>query len=119
MLRADMDALPIAENTGLAYASKVSGVGAEGNTVPVGHMCGHDMHVTWLVGAEAEKFLDLSTSAAGITTQGAPASRAMTLCSRPAASWRSPHSAASLTVDGSAPGARRVEGHAYGRFSTG
>ena len=51
MLRADMDALPIAENTGLEYASKVSARDAEGNTVPVGHMCGHDMHVTWLVGA--------------------------------------------------------------------
>src|ERR1700726_1841867 len=51
MLRADMDALPIAENTGLAYASKVSAEDGEGNTVPVGHMCGHDMHVTWLIGA--------------------------------------------------------------------
>src|SRR5271156_1427798 len=51
MLRADMDALPIAENTGLAYASKASAKDAEGNVVPVGHMCGHDMHVAWLVGA--------------------------------------------------------------------
>ena len=51
MLRADMDALPIAEDTGLAYASKVSAQDAEGNTVQVGHMCGHDMHVAWLVGA--------------------------------------------------------------------
>lgn len=51
MLRADMDALPIAETTGLDYASKVTATDADGNTVPVGHMCGHDMHVTWLVGA--------------------------------------------------------------------
>ena len=51
MLRADMDALPIAENTGLAYASKVTAKDAEGKVVPVGHMCGHDMHVTWLAGA--------------------------------------------------------------------
>ncbi len=51
MLRADMNALPIAEGTGLAYASKVSARDADGNTVPVGHMCGHDMHVAWLVGA--------------------------------------------------------------------
>ena len=51
MLRADMDALPIAESTGLAYASKVTATDAEGNVVPVGHMCGHDMHVAWLVGA--------------------------------------------------------------------
>ncbi len=51
MLRADMDALPIAEDTGLAYASKVTATDPEGNTVPVGHMCGHDMHVAWLIGA--------------------------------------------------------------------
>jgi len=51
MLRADMDALPIAENTGLSYASKVTAKDAEGSIVPVGHMCGHDMHVAWLVGA--------------------------------------------------------------------
>ncbi|MFC3208573.1 M20 family metallopeptidase [Aquamicrobium soli] len=51
MLRADMDALPIAEATGLDYASKITATDAEGNPVPVGHMCGHDMHVAWLVGA--------------------------------------------------------------------
>jgi amidohydrolase len=51
MLRADMDALPIEEATGLPYASKVTKVDAEGKTMPVGHMCGHDMHVTWLAGA--------------------------------------------------------------------
>src|SRR6185503_5762874 len=45
MLRADMDALPISENTGLAYASTVTATDAEGTAVPVGHMCGHDMHV--------------------------------------------------------------------------
>lgn len=51
MLRADMDALPIAEATGLAYASAVKGTDDAGNVVPVGHMCGHDMHVAWLIGA--------------------------------------------------------------------
>ena len=51
MLRADMDALPIAENSGVPYASKATATDAQGNTVPVGHMCGHDMHVTWLAGA--------------------------------------------------------------------
>lgn len=51
MLRADMDALPIAEATGLDYASQVTATDAEGKIVPVGHMCGHDMHVAWLVGA--------------------------------------------------------------------
>src|SRR5499427_5196022 len=53
MLRADMDALPIEEATGLLYASKVTTKDREGKTVPVGHMCGHDMHVAWLIGATA------------------------------------------------------------------
>jgi amidohydrolase len=53
MLRADMDALPIEEMTGLPYASKIKMKDRQGNTVPVGHMCGHDMHVTCLIGATA------------------------------------------------------------------
>src|SRR6516162_5892351 len=51
MLRADMDALPVEEATGLPYASKTTAINREGETVPVSHMCGHDMHVTWLAGA--------------------------------------------------------------------
>ncbi len=51
MLRADMDALPVQEATGLPYASKATATDREGKTVPVSHMCGHDMHVTWLTGA--------------------------------------------------------------------
>lgn len=51
MLRADMDALPVKEATGLPYASHVTAKDAEGNTVSVMHACGHDMHVTWLIGA--------------------------------------------------------------------
>jgi hippurate hydrolase len=51
MLRADMDALPVEEATGLPYASKAKATDQEGKTVPVSHMCGHDMHVTWLAGA--------------------------------------------------------------------
>ena len=53
MLRADMDALPVAEATGLPYASKVTATDREGKTVPVMHACGHDMHVTCLAGAAA------------------------------------------------------------------
>jgi hippurate hydrolase len=53
MLRADMDALPIEEATGLPYASKSKMKDRQGHTVPVGHMCGHDMHVAWLAGATA------------------------------------------------------------------
>ncbi|HTL32867.1 MAG TPA: M20 family metallopeptidase [Kofleriaceae bacterium] len=51
MLRADMDALPVQERTGLPYASTVTATDRDGKTVPVMHACGHDMHVTWLAGA--------------------------------------------------------------------
>jgi hippurate hydrolase len=53
MFRADMDALPIRETTGLAYASKATATDSDGNIVPVAHACGHDMHVTWLMGASS------------------------------------------------------------------
>lgn len=51
LLRADMDALPMEENTGLPYASTKTVTGPSGHEVPVAHSCGHDMHVTWLMGA--------------------------------------------------------------------
>jgi hippurate hydrolase len=51
MLRADMDALPVKEATGLPYASTVTATDADGNETPVMHACGHDIHVTWLAGA--------------------------------------------------------------------
>ncbi|MER7167951.1 amidohydrolase [Micromonospora sp. NPDC000207] len=51
MLRADMDALPVREQTGLPYASSVTAVDEAGNPVPVMHACGHDLHVTCLLGA--------------------------------------------------------------------
>lgn len=51
MLRADMDALPVREATGLPYASNLTAIDRERKTVPVMHACGHDMHVTWLIGA--------------------------------------------------------------------
>lgn len=50
-LRADMDGLPVPEQTGLEYASTARGVDPEGTDVPVMHACGHDMHVTALLGA--------------------------------------------------------------------
>lgn len=51
MLRADMDALPMAESSGLPYASTVTARDADGDEVGVAHSCGHDMHVTWMIGA--------------------------------------------------------------------
>jgi amidohydrolase len=50
-MRADMDGLPVEEKTGLAYSSKVKQTDPiTGNEVPVMHACGHDVHITSLVG---------------------------------------------------------------------
>jgi amidohydrolase len=49
MLRTELDALPIEEKTGLAFASKVHAKDSTGRDVPVGHMCGHDLHMSALV----------------------------------------------------------------------
>ena len=51
-LRADMDALPVQEATGLDFASTATGT-YMGQTVPVAHACGHDAHVAMLMGAAA------------------------------------------------------------------
>jgi amidohydrolase len=51
LLRADMDALPVREATGLPYASSVTATTTDGTEVPVMHACGHDVHVTCLLGA--------------------------------------------------------------------
>jgi hippurate hydrolase len=50
MYRADMDANAVEEATGLPYASKVRVKRADGAEVPVAHLCGHDAHVTWMLG---------------------------------------------------------------------
>jgi amidohydrolase len=49
MLRTELDALPIEERTGLPYASKVLAKDPAGRDVAVGHMCGHDLHMSALV----------------------------------------------------------------------
>jgi len=49
MLRTELDALPVEEQTGLTFASKVHTTDAAGRDVPVGHMCGHDLHISALV----------------------------------------------------------------------
>jgi len=53
MLRADFDALPVEEQTGLPYASTAHARGQDGEEVPVMHACGHDMHAACLLGAAA------------------------------------------------------------------
>ena len=50
LLRADMDGLPMPEKSGLAYASKASQKGQDGKIYPVMHACGHDTHITAMVG---------------------------------------------------------------------
>jgi hippurate hydrolase len=50
LLRADMDGLPVEEKTGLAYASKATQKGLDSVTYPVMHACGHDTHITAMVG---------------------------------------------------------------------
>src|SRR5450432_2198120 len=50
-VRTDMDALPVKEQTGLPYASTVSTKNAAGETIPVMHACGHDIHMTSWIGA--------------------------------------------------------------------
>lgn len=54
LVRADMDALPLREETGLDYASDVVAADSRGERTHVMHACGHDMHVTCLCGATAE-----------------------------------------------------------------
>ncbi|MFD6662871.1 amidohydrolase [Micromonospora chalcea] len=60
MLRAELDALPVAERTGLPYASTAGALDGEGRRVPVMHACGHDLHLAAAVGAAAhlDRFRD-------------------------------------------------------------
>jgi amidohydrolase len=50
LIRTDMDALPIVEETGVSYASHLKGRNAAGQEVGVMHACGHDVHVTTMIG---------------------------------------------------------------------
>jgi hippurate hydrolase len=54
LIRTDMDALPIEEKTGLDYASTVHSTNAQGQQVGVMHACGHDLHMTVLLGTARE-----------------------------------------------------------------
>src|SRR5947207_8373718 len=50
LVRTDMDALPVQEQTGASYASKVTMTNVEGKEMPVMHACGHDIHMSTLIG---------------------------------------------------------------------
>jgi metal-dependent amidase/aminoacylase/carboxypeptidase family protein len=73
LLRADMDALPIKESTGLSYASNQTGTDRFGQATSIAHSRGHDLHVTWLMGVTlfrtgaAAREHDQSTQSAGGT----------------------------------------------------
>jgi amidohydrolase len=54
LIRSDMDALPVEEKTGLDYASTVRSTNAQGQDVGVMHACGHDIHMTVLLGTARE-----------------------------------------------------------------
>lgn len=54
LIRSDMDALPVEEKTGVDYASQVRSTNAEGQPTSVMHACGHDIHMTVLLGTAKE-----------------------------------------------------------------
>ncbi|HEY3627250.1 MAG TPA: amidohydrolase [Terracidiphilus sp.] len=54
LIRSDMDALPVEEKTGLDYASTVHSTNPQGQDVSVMHACGHDIHMTVLLGTARE-----------------------------------------------------------------
>lgn len=54
LLRTELDALPVEEKTGLAFASTVKTTNAQGQSIGVMHACGHDLHMTALLGAARE-----------------------------------------------------------------
>src|ERR1043166_786186 len=50
LIRTDMDALPVQEQTGASYASKLTATNNDGKEVPVMHACGHDIHMSAFIG---------------------------------------------------------------------
>ena len=73
MLRTELDALPVEEKTGLAYASKATGKNPAGETVPVMHACGHDVHMTAWVGAATSLANDRKSWRGTLMMVGQPA----------------------------------------------
>lgn len=73
MVRADMDALPLEEKTGLSYASKAIGVDYKGQEAPVMHACAHDAHMAILIGM-ARRLVDMKDEWSGtLVLVGQPA----------------------------------------------
>ena len=77
MIRADMDGLPVVEKTGLSYASTARQLNSEGVDMPVMHACGHDMHMTSLVGV-ARRMVELKDQWSGtLMLLGQPAEESL------------------------------------------
>ena len=76
LIRADMDGLPVFEKTDLEYASTARQVNLEGDEMPVMHACGHDMHITTLIGV-ARRMVELKDQWQGtLMLVGQPAEEA-------------------------------------------
>jgi amidohydrolase len=73
LVRTDMDALPVKEQTGLPYASTVSAKNDAGETVPVMHACGHDIHMASWIGAATLMAQDRSRWHGTLVFVGQPA----------------------------------------------
>jgi len=73
MIRADMDGLPIREDSGLPYASTATQADAEGTEYPVMHACGHDVHITALVGTARQMAERRDTWSGTLVLIGQPA----------------------------------------------
>ena len=93
MLRGDMDALPMAEDTGLPYASQATATDTDGQHVGIAHSCGHDFHVTWLLGA-----------ARVLAESRGPGRARRWWCSSPGRRW--PRVRVAWSSTGTAPGCR-------------
>ncbi len=78
MLRTELDALPVEEQTGLPYASKVRAKDAAGRDVPVGHMCGHDLHIGALVATAGIMARDRKSWRGTLMLIGQPAEETIT-----------------------------------------
>ncbi|HUH53597.1 MAG TPA: amidohydrolase [Microbacteriaceae bacterium] len=72
-MRADMDALPVQEQSGKPYASKAMGVDRDGQTVSIMHACGHDMHMTAMIGFAETMVSDLNSWAGTLVIVFQPA----------------------------------------------
>jgi amidohydrolase len=73
LIRTELDALPVEEQTGLPYASKAHGTNPDGKEVPVMHACGHDLHMASWMGTATLLSTDKSTWHGTLIMLGQPA----------------------------------------------